>query len=136
MAEEWTEQLQAAVHEYDNYQVLLRQLNRDDVPEENALAVPANNQLAELLENPLIEKIIQLLNYLASEKEIPNSGDDLLFELLHSAWFDIPSRDILQLTIEVADRQYTEYITSLRRLLNEKVNTPPKNLFTPPFPKE
>jgi hypothetical protein len=131
MAEDWTDQLRAALHEYDNYQLLLLQVNRHDGDLQEVPTSQTGDQLLALLEDAFIEKIIQLLHYLASEKEILNSGDDLLFELLHGEWFAIPSRDILQLTIEVANRQYTEYITSLRRLLYEKVHTPPKNLFTP-----
>ncbi len=50
------------------------------------------------------------MNYLAAEQDIPNSGDEMLFELLHGPWFNIPPQEIINLVIEVADRQYTEYI--------------------------
>ncbi|WP_162915755.1 RecB family exonuclease [Paraflavitalea soli] len=131
---EWTDKLRAAVHEFDNYQVLLGQLNRQDIYDQPE-APDSNGHPFNLLEDPLIEKIILLLNYLAAGQDIPNSGDEMLFELLHGAWFNIPPQEIINLVIEVADRQYTEYITSLRRLLQEKVTAPPKNLFTPAVPE-
>lgn len=128
--EEWIEKLRAAVHEFDNYQGLLQQLNRYDRgwPAEE---LPDNGPVFHLLENPVIEKVLLLLNYLAAEQDIRNSGDEMLFELLHAEWFNIPPREILHLTLEVADRQYTQYTTSLRRLLYEKAHMPPRNLFTP-----
>jgi len=128
---EWTDKLRAAVHEFDNYQVLLGQLNRQDMNDLHGEFL-SNGHPFSLLEDELIEKIILLLNYLAAEQDIPNSGDEMLFELLHGAWFNIPPQEIINLVIEVADRQYTKYITSLRRLLQEKVTAPPRNLFTPP----
>lgn len=159
---EWTDKLRAAVHEYDNYQALLVQWQRydanlvdtgsarmasqtaqtslpDGLPGLQAAAIAETDyeepDPTTLLEHPLIEKIVVLLNYLAAEKEIPSSGEALLFELLHGPWFGIPPREITELALEVADRQYTEYITSLRRLLYEKTHTPPKNLFaTGPHP--
>jgi hypothetical protein len=85
-----------------------------------------------LPENPLVQKIILLLNYLAAEHEIPHSGDEILFELLHTEWFNIPHLEIAKLSIEVADRRFGANKISLRGLLYEKVNTPPRELFTPP----
>lgn len=176
---EWTDKLQAAVHEYDNYLALLAQHQRYDTglllagrppvatehartseepagngsheetafpgysPADEAAATNganANWQLqnqnpATLLQHPLIEKIVVLLNFLAAEQEIPSSGEAMLYELLHGPWFGIPPQEINQLVLEVADRQYTEYITTLRKLLYEKTHTPPKNLFaTGPHP--
>lgn len=130
-ATEWTDKLRAAVHEFDNYQLLLGQLDRQDM--EDLPGEPGSNgQPFSLLEDRLIEKIILLLNYLAAEQDIPNSGDEMLFELLHGEWFNIPPQEIIDLVIEVANRQYTAYVTSLRQLLQEKVTAPPRNLFTPP----
>lgn len=156
-AAEWTDQLRAGVHEFDNYQVLLGELSRQDIEdmsaqgvavltENKALRVHYCQQLGNVvapgspdkghpfsfLEDPLIEKILLLLHYLAAEQDIRNSGDEMLFEILHGEWFNIPRQEIINLVIEVANRQYTEYITSLRRLLQEKVTAPPRNLFTPP----
>lgn len=84
-----------------------------------------------ILETPIVRKIILLLRYLASEQEIAYSGDELLFEILHFDWFHIPPIEIAQLSIEVANRQYTANKISFRRLLFEKSNEPARDLFTP-----
>lgn len=119
----WTDKLRAAVHEFDNYQLLLDQLswdNRDGIPGGSVQAIP---------DHPLVEQFILLLHYLAAEQDIRYSGDAMLFELLHAPWFNIPPIEIARLTIALSDRQRDEI--SLRRLLQEKVNIPPPDLFTP-----
>jgi len=82
-----------------------------------------------ILEIPIAKKIIDLARYLAAEHEIPYGGDEMLFEILHFDWFEIPAIEIAKLTIEVANRQFSENKISLRRLLNEKGKEPPKDLF-------
>ncbi len=82
-----------------------------------------------VLEIPLAKKIISILRWLASEHEIPYSGDEILFEILHYDWFGIPPIEIAKLSIEVADRQFDDNKTSLRRLLYEKATEPPRDLF-------
>ncbi len=90
-----------------------------------------------ILELPLAQKIILLLKYLASEHDIPYSGDEMLFEILHFDWFGIPPIEIAKLTMEVADKRFNENKTlptgrqaSIRQLLFEKSNTPAKDLFS------
>ena len=83
-----------------------------------------------ILELPFAKKIILILRYLASEHDIPYSGDEMLFEILHFDWFGIPSIEIAKLTMEVANRRYNENKTSIRQLLSEKANMPPKDLFS------
>lgn len=83
-----------------------------------------------ILELPLARKIILLLKYLVSEHDIPYSGDEMLFEILHFDWFGIPPVEIAKLTMEVADKKYTGNGTSIRQVLTEKVNTPAKDLFS------
>ena len=84
-----------------------------------------------ILELPLAQKLILLMRYLAAEHDTPFGGDEMLFEILHFDWFDIPPLEIAKLSIEVADRQFGENRTSIRRLMNEKALLPPKDLFTP-----
>ncbi len=83
-----------------------------------------------ILELPEAQKIILLLKYLASEHDIPYSGDEMLFEILHFDWFAIPPIEIAKLSMEVADKRYKEDKSSIRQLLFEKSNTPPKDLFS------
>ena len=79
---------------------------------------------------PLARKIITLLRYLSYEHDIPFSGDELLFEILHFDWFQIPPIEIAKLSIEVANKQFTDQKTSLRKLLYDKSNQPPRDLFS------
>ncbi len=83
-----------------------------------------------ILELPLAQKIVLVLKYLASEHDISYSGDEMLFEILHFEWFNIPPIEIAKLTMEVADKRYNEKKTSIRQLLTEKVNQPAKDLFS------
>jgi DNA helicase-2/ATP-dependent DNA helicase PcrA len=83
-----------------------------------------------ILEIPLAQKIVLLLKYLAAEHDTPYGGDEMLFEILHFDWFGIPPIEIAKLSVEVADRKFGEKKTSLRQLLYEKSNQPPKDLFS------
>lgn len=87
-----------------------------------------------ILEIPLAKKIILLLEYLAAEHDIPDGGDEMLFEILHFDWFHIAPVEIAKLTTAVADRKFGQNRTSLRKLLYEKVNTPPRDLFSKAAP--
>ena len=80
---------------------------------------------------PLAQKIILVFRWLAAEHDIPYGGDEMLFEILHIDWFNIPAVEIAKLSIEVADRKFGDTKTSMRQLLSEKANEPPKDLFSP-----
>ncbi len=82
-----------------------------------------------LLEIPLAQKIIQILSYIAAEYDAPYSGDQMLFEILHFDFFDIPPVEVAKLSLDVADKQFTAGKTSIRRLLHEKSHQQPKDLF-------
>ena len=84
----------------------------------------------DIFEIPLARKIILILNYLACEHDIPYSGDEILFEILHFDWFHIPSIEIAKLTIEASHKKFDDAGTSLRRLLYEKAKAPAKDLFS------
>ncbi len=79
---------------------------------------------------PLAKKILLLLEYLAAEHDAPYGGDEMLFEILHFNWFQIPPIEIAALSVEVADLKYTTKKTSIRKLLYDKANAPAKDLFT------
>jgi len=82
-----------------------------------------------ILELPLAQKIILILKYLAAEHDVPYGGDEMLFEILHFDWFNIPAVEIAKLSVENAEQRSGEK-TSLRRLLNEKSAAVPKDLFS------
>ncbi|MDP4263400.1 MAG: ATP-dependent DNA helicase [Bacteroidota bacterium] len=83
-----------------------------------------------ILHIPLAQKIVLILKYLAAEHDISYGGDEMLFELLHFDWFHIPPIEIAKLSIEAADKRSAGQAISLRRLLNEKANAVPKDLFS------
>ena len=84
-----------------------------------------------IFEMPLAQKIIHVLRWLAAEHDVPYGGDEMLFEILHFDWFQIPAVEIAKLSIEVAEKKFSDNKTSIRQLLAEKVNEVPKDLFTP-----
>lgn len=79
---------------------------------------------------PLAQQIILVLRYLASEHDIPFSGDEMLFEILHFNWFNIPAIDIARLSIELSERNFKSENKTLRGLLDDKAKQPPKDLFS------
>ncbi|MBI2283947.1 MAG: ATP-dependent helicase [Bacteroidetes bacterium] len=93
-----------------------------------------SNRNLNILEIPLAKKTILLLEHLAAEHDIPDGGDEMLFEILHFDWFRIAPVEIAKLTTAVADRKFGQNKTSLRKLLYEKVNTPPRDLFSQAAP--
>jgi len=82
-----------------------------------------------ILEDPFAKKIIEILRYLAAEHDIPYGGDELLFEILHFDFYKIPPIEIAKLTVEVNAKNYSGQKTSIRKLLYDKSNSAPKDLF-------
>ncbi len=100
----------------------------------NLLNIPVySKRHLNALELPLANKLVLLLKYLASEHYIPYSGDAMLFEILHFDWFGIPPIDIATLTLEVSERRIKGNKTSIRALLQEKINSPAADLFAQPL---
>jgi DNA helicase-2/ATP-dependent DNA helicase PcrA len=83
-----------------------------------------------ILEIPLAKKIILFLQYLAAEKDTSFGGEEMLFEILHFDWFNIPPIQIATMTAAVADRKFGDNKTSLRKLLYEKTTAPAADLFS------
>ena len=83
-----------------------------------------------LFDLPLAQKVILLLRYLEAEMDMPFSGDEMLFELLHADWFGIAPIEIAKLSMEHAEKR-----TPLRKLLVEKISAPPKDLFSKTIPE-
>jgi DNA helicase-2/ATP-dependent DNA helicase PcrA len=84
---------------------------------------------------PLAQKILLLLRYLGAEHDAPYGGDEMLFEILHFDFFSIAPIEIAKLSVEVAERQFGDQRTSLRRLLYEKANRPARDLFDSGLPE-
>jgi DNA helicase-2/ATP-dependent DNA helicase PcrA len=83
-----------------------------------------------ILDIPLAQKILLLIKYLAAEHDVPYAGDEMLFEILHFDWFNIPPMEIAKLTVEASGRQSDLSKNSLRRHLYEKASKPPADLFS------
>ena len=98
---------------------------------QNQIPFNCNNPF-NVLHSSLSNQLITLLKYLAAEVDMPTGGDDLLFEILHFKWFNIPPVEIAKLTAEVADRRFGKDKTTLRQHLLYNANNPAKDLFTPP----
>jgi DNA helicase-2/ATP-dependent DNA helicase PcrA len=88
-----------------------------------------------MLEIPLAKKVIQVLKYLATELDIPFSGDEQLFEILHFDWFGIPAIEVAKLAAEAANRRFSGNAIPLRSLLMEKAHQPARDLFSPGPPE-
>jgi len=82
-----------------------------------------------ILEHPFVKKLIQLLRYVNAEHDTPYGGDEMLFEILHFDFYGIPPIEIAKLTVEVNNKRYSGEPSSIRKLLFDKANTPPKDLF-------
>ncbi len=83
-----------------------------------------------IFEIPFARKIVLLLEYLAAEHDIPYGGDEMLFEILHFDWFQIPAMEVAKISVEVAGRQFGKDKTSIRELIYEKSRAPAKDLFS------
>ncbi|MGP8217416.1 MAG: ATP-dependent DNA helicase [Bacteroidia bacterium] len=75
-----------------------------------------------LLELPFIHKILKILEFIASENDVAYSGDELLFEILHFDFFNIPPIDIAKISLEVSQKGYNNRKEkySIRRAINEQ----------------
>lgn len=82
-----------------------------------------------ILEHPFVKKLVEILRYLNAEHDIPYGGDEMLFEILHFDFYSIPPIEIAKLTVEVNQKRYNSELTSLRKLLFDKANSPAKDLF-------
>lgn len=82
-----------------------------------------------ILDQPLIQQMLLVLNYLAAEHDIAYSGDEMLFEILHFEWLDIPPVEIAKASMRVAELRYSGQRTSLRQWLCEECSRPQLELF-------
>ena len=84
-----------------------------------------------LFDIPLARKIMTIMRYLAAEHDTPYGGDELLFEILHFDFYSIPPMEIAKISVAVAEKHFSDNRTSMRRMLYERSNQPPRDLFDP-----
>lgn len=88
-----------------------------------------------ILDQPLIQQLLLVLNYLAAEHDAPYGGDEMLFEILHFEWFGIPPVAIAKASVQVSEYNYkNKRPTSLRQWICEKGGKP-VDLFDAGLPK-
>lgn len=91
--------------------------------EQKRIAVSTKRKI-NIIDEPFGEKIITILRYLAMELDSPYSGDELLFEILHYDFFNIPPIEIAKASVAVSEHNINAYrsnaqITSIRRYISE-----------------
>lgn len=96
------------------------------------LGIPVFSKREEDLFNiPLAKKIILIFRYLAAEHDIPFSGDELLFEILHFNNFKIKPIEIAKICIEANNRSIeSREKISIRELIIQKAGAPARDLFS------
>ncbi|MEO8795254.1 MAG: ATP-dependent DNA helicase [Daejeonella sp.] len=68
----------------------------------NVKGIPVNSKRkVNILKHPFGEKLINILRYLAFETETPNSGDQILFEIMHYDFYNIEPMDTARISVEV-----------------------------------
>jgi DNA helicase II / ATP-dependent DNA helicase PcrA len=87
-----------------------------------------------LFDDVFIKKIIRLLDYIDAEHDVPYGGDELLFDILHFDFYQVAPIEIARLSVAADQLKYKGEITSIRKILSDKINQPPKTLFDLPLP--
>ncbi|HEY9195666.1 MAG TPA: ATP-dependent DNA helicase, partial [Mucilaginibacter sp.] len=90
----------------------------------------------DVLTQPFGEKIINILRYLEMELDSPYSGDELLFEIMHYDFFNIPPIEIAKASIAVSKENFSSISnnkpkTSIRRYISELRPPAQADLFAP-----
>lgn len=81
-----------------------------------------------LLQQPFTRKIQTIIKYLAAELDIPHSGDELLFSILHYDFYNIPSEEVIKVSRRLSEKRDK---ISLRQYLREWHASQGLTLFTP-----
>ena len=84
----------------------------------------------DLLKDPFIRKLICVLEYIAAEIDIPFSGDNLLFEILHYHFYQIPPIEVARIMARLSRTSGPR--PSLRAHLQEWLETRNPSLFDHP----
>lgn len=87
--------------------------------------VPINaKRTYNVLEEPLVAKLLTILEYVATESKEPFSGELLLFQLLHFDFFDVSALEVAQLSTDVKISK-----TKWRTFLQKQLEGRQKDLF-------
>lgn len=91
--------------------------------------LPVNTRRkADILQIPFAKKVFTILRYLVQETDIPFSGDELLFEIMHFDFYEIPAIDIARIVKTVSDSRREH--GSIRNYLNKNFSKKQTTLFS------
>lgn len=93
------------------------------------IAVNAKKKV-DILHEPLIKKILQMLKYVSAETHKAHTGEAFIYELLHFDFFRIPPVDIARISVEVSSKNFNERKTSWREEIKNAIRKKPSDLFT------
>jgi DNA helicase-2/ATP-dependent DNA helicase PcrA len=82
-----------------------------------------------ILEEPLIKKLLRVMQFVSAESEKAFSGESYLFEMLHFKEFNIPSLEIARLSVNIASKNFNDRTTSWREELNKLAKKKQSDLF-------
>jgi len=125
------------LHESSDICAQIEQLQSQGVPLNEIAIIYRNHQQAEemaaylqsknleinarkridILQEPIIQKIFLVMQFLAAETEKAFSGENFLFEILHFKEFAIPTLEIARLSVNIARQNFNEKNTSWREEL-------------------
>jgi len=96
-----------------------------------AKSIPVNiRKKVNILEEPLIRKIIHILRYLEAERKKAHTGEPYIYEMLHYDFFGIDPVDIARISVEVYKKNFNERTTSWREAIRKATSKKAPDLFT------
>lgn len=84
-----------------------------------------------ILDEPFIKRIIQILRYLEAEYKRAHSGESYIYELLHYDFFDNNPLEIARISVEVYRKNFNDRVTSWREELRKYSAKKAPDLFNP-----
>lgn len=82
-----------------------------------------------ILYEPIIKKLIKVMQFLAAETEKAFTGEPYLFEILHFQEFNIPTLEIARMSVGIASKNFNERNTSWREELSKLAHKKQSDLF-------
>lgn len=115
------QQMMLAAGKYDTDEVISALEQNPELllkyKEQLQYATGTTNRLTELLgarmeasnqeDRPTPQQTLNILRYIAAEQEIPASGEDLLFEVMHDSHFQVPPVEAAKICRQAADQKTT-----------------------------
>lgn len=90
------------------------------------LNIPLNiKKKLNVLTQPLVSQMIQILEYINAELTKAHSGEHLLFPMLHFPFFGLKPLDIAKLSLDVGKSNYKERKASFREEMAKMARRPP-----------